>query len=57
MRLTLEALGHVLTVTLEQPTHAEPPQPGGDVFAVAERRDTGDHGQRAIGFGREQEDG
>lgn len=58
MRLTLEALGHILAVTLEQPaTEPEPPQPGGEVYAAVERRDTGDHSGRPIGFRREREDG
>lgn len=55
VRLTLEALGHTLTVTLEQPApKPEPPQPGGDVYAAVERRDSHDHSPRPIGFRRER---
>lgn len=58
MRLTLEALGHVLTVTLKpSATEPNPPQPGGDVYADTERRGTDDHGGQPIGFRRAREDG
>lgn len=51
MRLTIEALGHTLTLALEQQDkEPEPDHPRGDVFATTERVEALDFDRTPIGF-------
>lgn len=48
MRLTLELLGHTLTLALEAEAEAEPDLTPGDVFATTDRRPEVDFDDRTL---------